>query len=322
MGSTLHHSPFTFCFPLSCDASYFVEQMNNTDTTKWMKDRFGRVPLLTPAQEIELAHAVQQWLALGDSYEKTADTARIERRGRRAKDRLIESNLRLAFSYVCEKHRHVSGEDLHDMFQEATIGLARAAEKFDPTKGYKFSTYAFWWIRQAVNRWLDTKSRTIALPCGSFGIAMRIKDAKRELKEFGIQPTVQSIATHLDITESKVESILAAPVVTYSTDQLVSGTNELTILETLSTPCEDVDEQLTYSTYRLSLIAENIDEILGMLNPAEARILKDYYGIGVAPQQQAQIAKAYNISASVVRQRLASAQKRFRGAALRFTLPT
>jgi DNA-directed RNA polymerase sigma subunit (sigma70/sigma32) len=102
---------------------------------------------------------------------------------------------------------------------------------------------------------------------------------------------------------------------------LVSGTNELTILETLSTPCEDVDEPLAYKTYRLSLIAENIDKILGMLNPAEARILRDYYGIGVAPQQQAQIAKAYNISASVVRQRLASAQKRFRGAALRFTLP-
>ena len=296
--------------------------MKNTDTTKWMKDRFGRVPLLTPAQEIELAHAVQQWLSLGDSYEKTADTARIERRGRRARDRIVESNLRLAFSYVCEKHRHAPEEDLHDMFQEATLGLTRAAEKFDPTKGYKFSTYAFWWIRQAVNRWLDTKSRTIVLPCGSFGIAMKIKDAKRELKEFGVQPTIQAIATHLDITENKVESILAAPVVTYSIDQLVNGTNELTILETLSTPFEDDDEPLTYKTYRLSRIAENIDEILGMLNPAEARILRDYYGFGVEPQQQAQIAKAYNIPASAVRQRLASAQKKFRGAALRFTMPT
>jgi len=295
--------------------------MNNTDTTKWMKDRFGRVPLLTPAQEIELAHAVQQWLSLGDSYEKTADTARIERRGRQARDRFVESNLRLAFSYVREKHGHAPEEDLHDMFQEATLGLTRAAEKFDPTKGYKFSTYAFWWIRQAVNRWLDTKSRTIALPCGSFGIAMKIKDAKRQLEELGIQPTIAAIAIHLDITENKVESILAAPVVTYSIDQLVSGTNELTILETLSTPCKDFDEPLAYKAYRLSLIAENIDEILGMLNPAEARILRDYYGIGVEPQQQAQIAKAYNVPASAVRQRLASAQKKFRSAALRFTIP-
>ncbi|NBW17544.1 MAG: sigma-70 family RNA polymerase sigma factor [Caulobacteraceae bacterium] len=117
----------------------------------------GRVPLLTPAEEIQLGNQVQAAAALVDRTDPTPDERRALRAGQRAKKRMIEANLRLVVA-VSRRYPH-DGLDQIDLIQEGTIGLVRAVEKFDPGRGYKFSTYAFWWIRQAMQRALDQQSR-------------------------------------------------------------------------------------------------------------------------------------------------------------------
>ena len=129
----------------------------------------GRVPLLTPAEEIELGNQVQKMMILtedGQLNEKindfTTQQKRIIKIGRRAKERMMKANLRLVVS-VAKKYQG-KGLELLDLVQEGSLGLERAVEKFDPTRGYKFSTYAFWWIRQSMTRAIACQSRTIRLP--------------------------------------------------------------------------------------------------------------------------------------------------------------
>jgi RNA polymerase primary sigma factor len=129
----------------------------------WWLDQIGRIPLLTPAQEIELGTAVQAWIN-HPGFPNDCPPG-IRRRGQRAKDRFVNANLRLAVSYI-SKHcnRLAKDHSIDDLVQAANIGLIRAVERFDPARGYRFSTYAYWWIRQSVNHYADTQSRTIAIP--------------------------------------------------------------------------------------------------------------------------------------------------------------
>ena len=129
----------------------------------------GRVPLLTPAEEIELGNQVQKMMTLtedGQLNEKNTEFTTQQKRtvkiGRRAKERMMKANLRLVVS-VAKKYQG-KGLELLDLVQEGSLGLERAVEKFDPTRGYKFSTYAFWWIRQSMTRAIACQSRTIRLP--------------------------------------------------------------------------------------------------------------------------------------------------------------
>ncbi len=131
--------------------------------TAWWLDQIGRYPLLTPAQEIELGTAVQAWLQHSDGPERCPPS--IRRRGNRAREQIVRCNLRLAVSYVTKRcQRLMRSHSQDDLIQAANEGIISAVEKFDPTRGYRFSTYAYWWIRQAVNRWVDRYSRAVTIP--------------------------------------------------------------------------------------------------------------------------------------------------------------
>ena len=145
------------------------QKRRGNDPISWYLQNIGRVPLLTPAEEIELGNQVQKMMILtedGQLNEKNQEFTTKQKRtikiGRRAKERMMKANLRLVVS-VAKKYQG-KGLELLDLVQEGSLGLERAVEKFDPTRGYKFSTYAFWWIRQSMTRAIACQSRTIRLP--------------------------------------------------------------------------------------------------------------------------------------------------------------
>ena len=145
------------------------QKRRNSDPISWYLSTIGRIPLLTPAEEIELGNQVQAMMHLtedcllsNEQKEFTSRERRLIRIGRRAKERMMKANIRLVVS-VAKKYQG-KGLELLDLVQEGSLGLERAVEKFDPTRGYKFSTYAFWWIRQSMTRAIACQSRTIRLP--------------------------------------------------------------------------------------------------------------------------------------------------------------
>jgi RNA polymerase nonessential primary-like sigma factor len=190
--------------------------------------QIGRIPRLTPEEEITLGHQVKQMMGLLEAKSQlqkilkaeptqaqwaeavnltTAELERILQRGERAKRRMIEANLRLVVS-VAKKYQH-RNLDLPDLIQEGSLGLERGVEKFDPTRGYKFSTYAYWWIRQGITRAIAEQSRTIRLPVYCTDRINKIKRTQRELSQtLGRTPTFAEIAQALNLKPRQVRKTL------------------------------------------------------------------------------------------------------------------
>ncbi|MCS5692771.1 sigma-70 family RNA polymerase sigma factor [Cyanobium sp. FGCU-6] len=177
----------------------------------------GRHQLLTPEQELTLGRKVQAMVALhercslaggvGDACSYDDLERRTLRNGERAKQQMITANLRLVVNLA--KRYQGKGLDLLDLIQEGTIGLTRAVEKFDPTRGHRFSTYAYWWIRQGLNRALSTQSRTIRIPVNVNEKLTRLRAAKaRHLQSCGHAPTPQELAKAMGLAVSEVEELL------------------------------------------------------------------------------------------------------------------
>ena len=175
----------------------------------------GRYSLLAPDEELQLAHQVQRAIALeerqkpGSSREQWAEDAGVEladlervlQEGKAAKKRMVECNLRLVVS-IAKRYRN-RGLPFLDLIQEGTIGLTRAVEKFDPTRGYKFSTYATWWIRQSVNRGIQNKGRMIRLPAHMYEKVSKVKRKYRELSATsGLRPPVNDVFDSLEIGDN------------------------------------------------------------------------------------------------------------------------
>ncbi|MGH3021061.1 MAG: sigma-70 family RNA polymerase sigma factor, partial [Gaiellaceae bacterium] len=178
----------------------------STDALQLFLKDIGKVPLLTAAQEVELAK-------------------RIERGDHRAKQKMVESNLRLVVS-IAKNYRN-QGLPFLDLIQEGTIGLVRAAEKFDYRKGFKFSTYATWWIRQAVARALADKARTIRMPVHVVEKLNKIVRTERKLRsEFGREPASREIARELELTADEVEQIRRSAQVPVSLEKPVGDDEE------------------------------------------------------------------------------------------------
>ncbi|MFM7087569.1 MAG: sigma-70 family RNA polymerase sigma factor [Cyanobium sp.] len=177
----------------------------------------GRHQLLTPEQELTLGRKVQAMVALQERCSLAGGEGevclysdverRVLRLGERAKQQMITANLRLVVNLA--KRYQGKGLDLLDLIQEGTIGLTRAVEKFDPTRGHRFSTYAYWWIRQGLNRALSTQSRTIRIPVNVNEKLTRLRAAKaRHLQAHGQAPTVQELALAMGLSRGDVEELL------------------------------------------------------------------------------------------------------------------
>ena len=194
----------------------------------------GRHQLLTPEQELTLGRKVQAMIGLqercslaggkGPACEFDDFERRIMRIGERAKQQMITANLRLVVNLA--KRYQGKGLDLLDLIQEGTIGLTRAVEKYDPTRGHRFSTYAYWWIRQGLNRALSTQSRTIRIPVNVNEKLTRLRAAKaRYLQMHGVNPSPRQLATLLDLPQADVDDLLSCELrsVTVSLQGLVKA---------------------------------------------------------------------------------------------------
>jgi RNA polymerase primary sigma factor len=251
----------------------------STDALQLFLKDIGRVPLLTAAQEVELAK-------------------RIERGEHRAKQQMVEANLRLVVS-IAKNYRN-QGLPFLDLIQEGTIGLVRAAEKFDYRKGFKFSTYATWWIRQAVARALADKSRTIRMPVHVVEKLNKIGRAERKLvTELGHDPTAEEIAIELELEREEVEQIRRSAQAPISLEKPVGDEEESEFGHFLADETAAQPDEAAETTMR----KETLKRILGALAPRERRVLELRYGLdGEHPRTLDEVGRTFNVTRERVRQ--------------------
>ena len=174
-------------------------------------DRFP--PLLTPVEEIEMGRRIQAMQDLKQKPEgelTREETIRIKR-GQRALDRMISGNLRMVAGIARKYSGIVKHMTVDDIIQEGNVGLCRAAEKYDPNRGYKFSTYAYWWIRQAINRAISDKERAVRIPCNAFESISKALNWRQEFEHrHGYQPTIEQMAAQTRISPEILVSALCA----------------------------------------------------------------------------------------------------------------
>ena len=195
---------------------------HDRDSIKAYLNTIGKIPLLTAAEEIHLGHQIQNWVAIRDipKEELTKEQRRICRTGQRAFDRMLSANLRLVVSCAKKYTRRCVSHDLLDLIQEGTVGLMRAVEKFDPERGYKFSTYAYWWIRQGITRAIGNTDRMIRLPANTVDRLHKIRDFAWKFFEIeGRQPTHEEIAEGIGCTVPNVDLALRSNLHTSSIDR-------------------------------------------------------------------------------------------------------
>ncbi|MEL6580152.1 MAG: sigma-70 family RNA polymerase sigma factor [Cyanobacteria bacterium J06621_12] len=183
-------------------------RVSENTIARYLKD-IGRNPLLSGAEEVEYANQIQAMMSLQEQEHLTPEEQEIVRRGQAAKQEMAKANLRLVVS-IAKKYQN-RGLSLLDLIQEGSIGVMRATEKFDPTKGYKFSTYSYWWIKQAMTRAIANQSRTIRLPIHITDKLNKIRKANRELSlALGRRPTDKELAEEVDVTVERLRYILQA----------------------------------------------------------------------------------------------------------------
>ena len=250
-----------------------------TDALQLFLKDIGRVPLLTAAQEVELAK-------------------RIERGEHAAKQAMVEANLRLVVS-IAKRYRN-QGLPFLDLIQEGTIGLVRAAEKFDYRKGFKFSTYATWWIRQAVARAIADKGRTIRMPVHVVEKLNRILRCERKLRaERGREPTVEEIARDLEMTPEEVEHIRRSSQAPVSLEKPVGDEDESEFGHFLADESAPLPDELAET----ALQREALRSILGALSERERRVLELRYGLdGQQPRTLDEVGRAFNVTRERIRQ--------------------
>jgi RNA polymerase nonessential primary-like sigma factor len=278
----------------------------------------GRVPLLSHEQEITLGRQVQELMQIEElreelrlrsggeepTLEALAEAAGLapallRRRlqaGRRAKERMVAANLRLVVS-VAKKYTRRNME-LLDLIQEGTIGLVRGVEKFDPTRGYKFSTYAYWWIRQGITRAIAEKSRTIRLPIHITETLNKLKKGQRELsQELGRTPTVTELAQFVELPEEEVKDLLCRARQPVSLETKVGDGDDTELLDLLPGEGTGPDELVDGECLKGDLRA-----LLEQLPDPQGRVLKMRYGIdGDEPMSLTGIGRILGISRDRVR---------------------
>jgi len=277
----------------------------------------GRVPLLSHEQEITLGRQVQDLMVLenieseleSDLGEKPdinlfADKAGISplqlkkklKSGRRAKERMVAANLRLVVS-VAKKYTKRNME-LLDLIQEGTIGLVRGVEKFDPTRGYKFSTYAYWWIRQGITRAIAEKSRSIRLPIHITEMLNKLKKGQRELsQELSRTPTINELSEYVELPESDVKDLMSKAGQPVSLETKIGDGEDTILLDLLSNEIDMPSEQIESDCMK-----GDLEALLEQLPELQNRVLRMRYGMdGDDPMSLTGIGRVLGISRDRVR---------------------
>jgi RNA polymerase primary sigma factor len=283
----------------------------SADSIGWYLSTIGRVPLLTPAEEIELAHHVQIGKGLLEIpvEERTPKQNRQIRMGQRARDRMMAANLRLVVS-VAKKYQN-QGLELLDLVQEGAIGLERAVDKFDPAMGYKFSTYAYWWIRQGMTRAIDNSARTIRLPIHISEKLSKMRRVSRELSHrLGRQPNRLELAHALGMIPEELEELISQSAPCASLDAHARGEEDRSTLgELIADPASGEH----FDSMDRHLQKEHLGTWLSQLNEREQKILKLRFGLeGSEPLTLAEIGRQINVSRERVRQLEAKAIMKLR----------
>jgi RNA polymerase primary sigma factor len=278
------HGSFGPCWPgprraAPDEAEEAAELESSTDSLQLFLNEIGRVDLLTAAQEVELAK-------------------RIERGDHLAKQEMVEANLRLVVS-IAKRYRN-QGLPFLDLIQEGTIGLVRAAEKFDHRKGFKFSTYATWWIRQAVARALADKGRTIRMPAHVVEKLNKILRSERKLRaEQGREPTSADIAAELEMPIEEVEQIRRTSQAPVSLEKPVGDDDESEFGHFIEDENAPLPDEAAYTSLR----DEALTKCLGSLSYRERRVLELRFGLnGEQPRTLDEVGHAFQVSRERIRQ--------------------
>ncbi|WP_304044706.1 RNA polymerase sigma factor SigB [Jatrophihabitans endophyticus] len=280
----------------------------SADLVRVYLNEIGKVALLTAADEVDLAKRIEaglyatHLLAQGGSDLTAArkrDLRALARDGDRAKDHLLRANLRLVVSLAKRYTGH--GMPFLDLIQEGNLGLIRAVEKFDYTKGFKFSTYATWWIRQAISRAMADQSRTIRLPVHLVEQVNKLQRIRRELsQELGREAEHAELAHELDITEERVRELIDLSRDLVSLDQTVGADDDASLGDFIA------DERSSFAAETVvegGLMRGHLQEVLNTLDTREAAVVRMRYGLdGGQPKTLDEIGRAFKLSRERIRQ--------------------
>ena len=301
-------------------ASYVISHVDETDepvqtvtvagaTADPVKDylkQIGKVPLLNAEMEVELAKRIEaglfaeEMLNEGGKMDKKTrgDMEWIAIDGRRAKNHLLEANLRLVVSLA--KRYTGRGMLFLDLIQEGNLGLIRAVEKFDYTKGYKFSTYATWWIRQAITRAMADQARTIRIPVHMVEVINKLARVQRQmLQDLGREPTPEELAMELDMTPEKVVEVqkYGREPISLHTPLGEEGDSEFGDL------IEDSEAIVPSDAVSFTLLQEQLESVLDTLSDREAGVVRMRFGLTDGqPKTLDEIGKVYGVTRERIRQ--------------------
>ena len=272
-----------------------------TDSIRDYLNLISRYPLLTATQEIQLSRQVQEMLAITAEHPTTIEQ-RIIKRGRKAQDTLINCNLRLVVHIAKRYTKRLNGNNMEllDLIQEGTFGLHRATEKFDPARGYKFSTYSYWWIRQAIGRAIDTQEKIIRMPMHKLKLVHAALEYRSECIKTEGSASIAAMAAHVGITPDDMSMLLSRYAMVRSLDELCTDGSDTTLLELIA------DEQIVGDE-------EHVQLAFFRLNPQDRSLLSRRYGLRDDNQQTLRsMADEDGVSREGIRQRIEVAQNRLR----------
>ncbi len=275
------------------EEDYSDEGNSSDDPVRMYLKEIGKIPLLTSEEEIELARQIEE----GD-----------EETQKKAKERLVEANLRLVVSIA--KRFNGRGMQLLDLIQEGNLGLIKAVEKFDYRKGYKFSTYATWWIRQAVTRAIADQSRTIRIPVHMVETINKMIRIQRQLvQELGREPTTEEIADRMGITPERVEEIRQISLEPVSLESPVGEEEDSHLGDFI----QDENIAVPADEAAYSLLKEQLAEAMEGLTDRERKVLQLRFGlIDGRPHTLEEVGKEFNVTRERIRQIEAKALRKLR----------
>nr|WP_024805945.1 RNA polymerase sigma factor [Nocardia sp. BMG51109] len=287
-----------------------AELTASADSVRAYLKQIGKVALLNAEEEVELAkrieaglYATEKLRELSDKGEKPAVQVRrdlnwIMRDGNRAKNHLLEANLRLVVSLA--KRYTGRGMAFLDLIQEGNLGLIRAVEKFDYTKGYKFSTYATWWIRQAITRAMADQARTIRIPVHMVEVINKLGRIQRELlQDLGREPTPEELAKEMDITPEKVLEIQQYAREPISLDQTIGDEGDSQLGDFI----EDSEAVVAVDAVSFTLLQDQLQSVLETLSEREAGVVRLRFGLTDGqPRTLDEIGQVYGVTRERIRQ--------------------